>query len=76
MLEYPDSPPETSISLVGSIDSDAFVYKKIPMSGNDYRLHSACVVHKKTSTLYIFGGYKKGKWVAICNKVPFKELML
>jgi hypothetical protein len=41
----------------------------------DYRLHSACVFHKKAGCVYVIGGYKQGEngeeWLKKCNKFNF-----
>ena len=41
--------------------------------GEAYRMHSACVLHKKTKILYIIGGYRDGEWVSDISKLAFTK---
>jgi hypothetical protein len=34
-------------------------------------MYPACVLHRKTNSIFIIGGYKDGLWVNFCNKISF-----
>jgi hypothetical protein len=36
-------------------------------------MYPACVLHRKSNSLFIIGGYKNGQWVTLCNKISFTE---
>jgi len=66
-LENTSYMPQHSINLLGLGPNKSYVLQSYSM-GEDYRMHSACALHKKSKTLYILGGYRKGKWVPDANK--------
>jgi hypothetical protein len=71
-LEATHFKPKASINLIRLGPINNFVYQEISM-GEAYRMHSACVVHKKTKSLYIIGGFRDGEWVSDISKLAFTK---
>ena len=67
-LENPKSPAESFITLVGTNNTISYLYDQVKMP-DQFRMYPACALHRKKNSLYIIGGYRKGLWVTLCNKL-------
>ena len=69
-LESPKATPQFFITLVGFNNSFSKVYDQVEMQ-EQFRMYPACALHRRSNSIFIIGGFKDGKWVAICNKISF-----